>query len=159
VPWTVHNYADESGGTMNLLDATAHSVNTIFAQLVDVIGPESVVRTAHKMGVVSTLQPVCSIGLGTQAINPLEMTDADATLAARGRDRDPQAFELVRGLNGDVIGRLSAPGAQAIGRNTADLVTYALEGVVSHGTGTAAYFGRPMAGKTGTAEDYKDAWF
>src|SRR5262249_48075789 len=79
VPWTVHNYADESGGTMNLLDATAHSVNTIFAQLVDVIGPESVVRTAHKMGVVSTLQPVCSIGLGTQAINPLEMTDAYAT--------------------------------------------------------------------------------
>ena len=48
---------------------------------------------------------------------------------------------------------------QAIPRNTADLVTYALEGVVSHGTGTAAYFGRPAAGKTGTAEDFKDAWF
>jgi penicillin-binding protein 1A len=159
VPWTVHNYADESGGYMSLLDATAHSVNTIYAQLVDVIGPESVVRTAHKMGVRSMLQPVCSIGLGTQAINPLEMTDAYATLAARGRHRDPQAFELVRGPNGGVIGRLNARGAQTIQRNTADLVTYALEGVVSHGTGTAAYFGRPAAGKTGTAEDYKDAWF
>jgi penicillin-binding protein 1A len=144
---------------MSLLDATANSVNTIFAQLVDVIGPESVVRTAHRMGVTSKLQPVCSIGLGTQAINPLEMTDAYATLAARGRHRDPQAFELVRGPKGDVIGRLNAPGAQTIQRNTADLVTYALEGVVSHGTGTAAYFGRPAAGKTGTAEDFKDAWF
>jgi penicillin-binding protein 1A len=159
VPWNVHNYADESGGTMSLLDATAHSVNTIFAQLVDVIGPESVVKTAHKMGIRSRLQPVCSIGLGTQAINPLEMTDAYATLAARGRHRDPQAFELVRGPSGGVIGTLKAPGAQTIQRNTADLVTYALEGVVSHGTGTAAYFGRPAAGKTGTAEDYKDAWF
>jgi penicillin-binding protein 1A len=159
VPWNVHNYADESGGTMSLLDATANSVNTIYAQLVDVIGPESVVKTAHKMGVKSKLQPVCSIGLGTQAINPLEMTDAYATLAARGRHRDPQAFELVRGPKGSVIGRLNAPGAQTIQRNTADLVTYALQGVVSHGTGTAAYFGRPAAGKTGTAEDFKDAWF
>jgi penicillin-binding protein 1A len=159
VLWNVHNYADESGGYMNLLDATAHSVNTIYAQLVDVIGPESVVRTAHKMGITSKLQPVCSIGLGTQAINPLEMTDAYATLAARGRHRNPQAFELVRGPNGGVIGKLNAPGAQTIQRNTADLVTYALQGVISHGTGTAAYFGRPAAGKTGTAEDFKDAWF
>jgi penicillin-binding protein 1A len=159
VPWDVHNYADESGGYMNLLDATAHSVNTIYAQLVDVIGPEKVVRTAHKLGIRSKLKPVCSIGLGTQAINPLEMANAYATFAARGVHRDPQAFELVRGPNGGVIGRLKAPGAQAISRNTADLVTYALEGVVSHGTGTAAYFGRPAAGKTGTAEDYTDAWF
>jgi penicillin-binding protein 1A len=159
VLWNVHNYADESGGYMNLLDATAHSVNTIYAQLVDVIGPESVVKTAHKMGIRSKLQAVCSIGLGTQAINPLEMTDAYATLAARGRHHDPQAFELVRGPGGGVIGKLNAPGAQTIQRNTADLVTYALQGVISHGTGTAAYFGRPAAGKTGTAEDFKDAWF
>src|SRR4029079_9153508 len=105
---------------------------TSSAQLSDVIGPESVVRTAHKMGIKSKLQPVCSIGLGTQAINPLEMTDAYATLAARGRQRDPPAFALARGPKGGVIGRLNAPGVQTIQRNTADLVTYALEGVVSH---------------------------
>jgi len=159
VPWDVHNYADESGGYMNLLDATAHSVNTIYAQLVDIVGPRNVAREAHKLGITSTLKPVCSITLGTQAVNPLEMTNAYATLAARGVHRDPQAFESVRGSTGAQIGRLSAPGAQVIPQNTADLVTYALEGVVSHGTGTAAYFGRPAAGKTGTAEDYKDAWF
>jgi len=159
VPWTVHNYADESGGYMSLLDATAHSVNTIFAQLVDIIGPENVVKTARELGIRSPLQPVCSIGLGTQAVNPLEMTNAYATLAARGVHRDPQAFEVVRGPEGGVIGKLNAPGAQTIERNVADLVTYALEGVVTHGTGTAAYFGRPAAGKTGTAENYVDAWF
>jgi penicillin-binding protein 1A len=159
VPWTVHNYADESGGYMSLLDATAHSVNTIFAQLVDIVGPENVVSTARKLGISSPLQPVCSIGLGTQAVNPLEMTNAYATLAARGVHRDPQAFELVRGPSGGVIGKLNAPGAQTIPQNAADLVTYALEGVISHGTGTAAYFGRPAAGKTGTAENYVDAWF
>jgi penicillin-binding protein 1A len=159
VPWTVHNYADESGGYMNLLDATAHSVNTIFAQLVDIVGPANVAATAHAMGITTPLQSVCSITLGTQAVNPLEMTSGYATLAARGIYRAPQAFQAVRGPEGSVIGGLSEPGVQAIPQNTADLVTYALEGVVSHGTGTAAYFGRPAAGKTGTAENYDDAWF
>jgi penicillin-binding protein 1A len=158
-PWDVHNYADEESGYMNLLDATANSVNTIYAQLVDIVGPENVARTAHKLGITSALKPVCSITLGTQAVNPLEMTDAYATFAARGRHHDPQAFELVKGPEGGVIGKLDAPGAQTISRNTADLVTYALEGVVQHGTGTAAFFGRPAAGKTGTAEDFEDAWF
>ena len=159
VPWTVHNYADESSGYMNLLDATANSVNTIYAQLADIVGPANIAVTAHKMGITTKLQPVCSITLGTQPVNPLEMTDAYATLAARGLHRDPQAFDLVRGPNGGVIGKLSTPGARAIPQNTADLVTYALEGVVQHGTGTAAYFGRPAAGKTGTAENFVDAWF
>jgi penicillin-binding protein 1A len=158
-PWDVHNYADESGGYMNLLDATAHSVNTIFAQLVDIVGPSKVARTAHKMGIRSNLKSVCSITLGSQAVNPLEMTNAYATLAARGVHRRPQAFEVVRGPKGDVIGKLHAPGAQTIPRNVADQVTYALQRVISSGTGVGAYFGRPAAGKTGTAEDYKDAWF
>jgi membrane peptidoglycan carboxypeptidase len=159
VPWTVHNYADESSGYMSLLDATANSVNTIYAQLADIVGPANIAKTAHKMGITTKLQPVCSITLGTQPVNPLEMTDAYATLAARGIHRDPQAFDLVRGPNGEQIGKLRERGARAIPQNTADLVTYALQGVVQHGTGTAAYFGRPAAGKTGTAENFVDAWF
>jgi penicillin-binding protein 1A len=160
VLWDVHNYADETAGSMNLLDATAHSVNTIFAQLVDVVGPERVVPVAHKLGIRSKLQPVCSITLGTQAVNPLEMTNAYATLAARGVHRTARAIELVRGPRGGVVGRLKAPGAQVIPRNVADTVTYALQGVVTHGTGVAAGLGaRPVAGKTGTAENSVDAWF
>ncbi len=158
-PWDVHNFADENGGYMNLLNATANSVNTIFAQLVAKVGPWSVVPVAHRMGITTKLQPVCSITLGTQPVNPLEMTDAYATLAAHGVHHDPQAFELVRAPNNSVLGRLNEPGAQAIPRSVADQVTYALEGVIEHGTGTAAYFGRPAAGKTGTAENFQDAWF
>jgi penicillin-binding protein 1A len=159
-PWDVHNYADEVAGYDNLLTALANSVNTIFAQLVDVVGPSNVAATAHRMGITTPLQSVCSITLGTQPVNPLEMTNAYATFAARGIHRDPQAFELVRGPRGGVMGRLHAPGARAIPTNTADTVTYAMQGVVQHGTGVAAGLGaRPVAGKTGTAENSVDAWF
>jgi penicillin-binding protein 1A len=159
VPWDVHNFADESAGNMNLVDATAHSVNTIFAQLVDKIGPDHVVRTAHMMGIRSPLKPVCSITLGTQAVNPLEMTDAYATLASRGIHHNPQALALVRGPQGQVLGGLEAKGTRAIPQRTADLVTYALQHVIMNGTGTAAALERPAAGKTGTAESFQDAWF
>jgi penicillin-binding protein 1A len=158
-PWDVHNYADENGGYMNLLNATANSVNTIFAQLVAKVGPWNVVPVAHRMGITTPLQAVCSITLGTQPVNPLEMTDAYATLAAHGVHHAPQAFELVRSPDGSELGKLSATGTRAIPSSVADQVTYALEGVIQHGTGTAAYFGRPAAGKTGTAENFQDAWF
>ena len=160
VPWTVHNFADESGGYMDLVDATAHSVNTIFAQLVLKVGPANIVKVAHKMGIASALQAVCSITLGTQAINPLEMTDGYATLAARGIHHAPQAIEIARGPNGQVIDTLSTKGDRVLSQNAADLVTYALQRVVQYGTGTAASLGsRPVAGKTGTAENFEDAWF
>jgi penicillin-binding protein 1A len=160
VPWEVHNYADESAGTMNLVDATAHSVNTIFAQLVDKVGPANVVPVAHRMGITSPLAPVCSITLGTQAVSPLEMTDAYATFAARGVHHAPQALARVTGPHGSVLGQLDARGTRAIPQSTADLVTYVLQHVVQYGTGTAAALSdRPVAGKTGTAENYVDAWF
>jgi penicillin-binding protein 1A len=158
-PWDVHNYADESAGTMNLLDATANSVNTIFAQLVAKVGVRKVVRMGHRLGIRSNLKPVCSITLGSQAITPLDLTSVYATFAARGVYHPPQAIALVRGAKNRVIGRLERKGERVLSLNTADLVTYALQGVIEHGTGTAAALDRPAAGKTGTAEDYKDAWF
>ena len=109
-PWDVHNFADESAGTMDLLDATAHSVNTIFAQLVTRVGPDQVVATAHRMGITSKLLPVCSITLGTQPVSPLEMADAYATFAARGVHRAAQALETVRFPNG----QLDRPRARAV---------------------------------------------
>jgi penicillin-binding protein 1A len=158
-PWNVHNYADEAAGTMNLLDATANSVNTIFAQLVAKVGVRNVVRMGHRLGIRSRLQQVCSITLGSQAITPLDLTTVYATFAARGVFRAPQAIALARGPQGKVIGRLETKGKRVLSLNTADLVTYALQGVIQHGTGTGANFGRPEAGKTGTAENYQDAWF
>src|SRR5262249_53546362 len=147
VLWTVHNFADESAGTMNLVDATAHSVNTIFAQLVEKIGATNVVHVAHSMGIRSPLQSVCSITLGTQAVNPLEMTDAYATCGSRGVHHPPQALALVHGPRGEVLGRLEPRGTRAIAQWVADQVTYALQHVIMNGTGTAAALSRPAAGK------------
>jgi penicillin-binding protein 1A len=157
--WVVHNYSDEAAGTMSLLQATAHSVNTIFAQVSLRVGLSNVVDVARRMGIESPLVPVCSLTLGPEGVSPLEMTDAFATLAARGVHHRAELLQQVTGQGGKVLHRLDAAGDRALQPDVADRVTYALSGVVRAGTGTAAYFGRPAAGKTGTAEGFKDAWF
>ncbi len=160
-PWDVHNYGDEQAGTMNLLDATANSVNTIFAQLIAKVGVANVVAMAHRLGITSGgryFRPVCAITLGSVGFTPLELTDVYATFASGGVQHDPQAFESVRESNGKVI-KLNPKGQRVLGPNVAAELTYDLEGVIQHGTGTAAAISRPAAGKTGTAENYVDAWF
>ena len=159
-PWTLSNASDEESGTFSLATATAYSVNTVFAQVASLVGPDAVADAAHRMGIRSKLQPVCSITLGTQAVTPLEMTNAYATLAARGIRRWATPVHAVRDASGAVLDRTtSGRGKRVISTNDADLVTYALENVIRYGTGTAANIGRPAAGKTGTAQDYVDAWF
>jgi len=161
-PWDVHNSGDESAGTMNLLGATANSVNTIFAQLVTKTGIPRVVQMAHWMGITSTgrdFPPVCAITLGSVGFTPLELTDVYATIASGGIHHAPQAFQTVRGPNAKVLGKISTAGKEVLAPNLDAELTYALEGVITSGTGTAAYIGRPAAGKTGTAENYQDAWF
>jgi len=157
--WDVHNNADEAAGTMNLIDATANSVNTIFAQLVTQVGPPAVVRMAHRLGIQSVLKPYCSITLGTQAVSPLEMTNAYATLADHGIRHDARAVESVRTASGKIVPYPTPKPHEAVSSQIADEVTYALEAVTQKGTGIAAGIGRPIAGKTGTAESYVDAWF
>jgi penicillin-binding protein 1A len=157
-PWDVHNYGDEQAGTMNLLSATANSVNTIFAQLIAKVGVRNVVAMAHRLGVTSHLVPACALTLGAEGVSPLEMTDIYATFASGGIHHAPTAFEQVRGANGKVI-PLNTKGERVLGPNVTAELTYALEGVIKSGTGTAAAISRPAAGKTGTAENYQDAWF
>jgi penicillin-binding protein 1A len=164
-PWDVHNFADEAAGTMDLLSATANSVNTIFAQLIAKVGVRNVMAMAHRLGVTERnngpyFKQACAITLGAVGFTPLELTDVYATFASGGVHHAPQAFEVVRGANGHVMRRLSTKGERAISPNAAAELTYALQGVVQHGTGTAASLGaRPVAGKTGTAENFQDAWF
>ena len=157
--WNPGNYGDSSAGTMDLVRATANSVNTIFAQLVVEVGPDKVADVAHRMGIKSKLEHVCSITLGSQAVTPLEMASANATLAARGIRRRPTAIFEVKTAKGKKLDRADYHGFRAIAENDADLATYVLQNVVRSGTGTAANIGRPVAGKTGTAQDYVDAWF
>src|SRR5262245_48912197 len=158
-PWTLSNAADEESGIFTLAQATAFSVNTVFAQVAEAVGPESIVEVAHRMGIRSPLQSVCSITLGTQAVNPLEMTNAYATLAAHGWRHRATPLQAVDTADGNADYRIGGRGKEVLNRNDADLVTYALQGVISGGTGTAANIDRPAAGKTGTAQEYRDAWF
>ena len=159
-PWQVANYADEGAGTMTLAQATAHSVNTIFAQVVTQVGPENVAQMAHRMGIRSRLEPYCSITLGTEEVTPLEMTEAYATLAAQGVRHEPTPVAVVRGPDGNVIDRPVDPAGQAaLWPNHANMITSILQDAITSGTGSAAAIGRPAAGKTGTAQDYTNAWF
>ncbi|MGZ5301774.1 MAG: transglycosylase domain-containing protein, partial [Actinomycetota bacterium] len=159
-PWTLSNASDSEGGTFSLKAATAHSVNTIFAQVAAQLGPDKIVDMAHLLGIRSHLDPVCSITLGVEAVNPLEMTNAYATLAAHGVRRYANPLVQLTNHNGKVIDDVSTKPRQVLDANDADLVTYALEDVITYGTGTSARLSdRPSAGKTGTAQDYVDAWF
>jgi penicillin-binding protein 1A len=163
-PWDVHNFADEAAGTMNLRDATAYSVNTIFAQLISRVGVRNVMAMARNLGITEQLggpyfRQACAITLGSVGFTPLEMTDVYATFASGGIHHAPQAFESVRNAKGKLV-PLKNTGRRVISANVAAQLTYALQGVVQHGTGTAAALGtRPVAGKTGTANDFQDAWF
>ena len=157
--WTVTNFEDESFDRLNLLDATAQSVNTVYAQLVVALGPEKVVQTAHQLGIDSELKAVPSIALGTQDVSVLEMANAYSTFARGGFRIDPQVITRVTTADGTVIQENKPRRTRVLDRDQADTVTYALRRVVSSGTGTGAAFGKPCAGKTGTSEDYGDAWF
>jgi len=162
-PWDVHNSGDESAGTVNLLSATAGSINTIFAQLIAKAGVSRVQQMAHLMGITSRgrdFPAVCAMTLGSVGFTPLELTDVYATIASGGIHHAPQAFETVKGPRSHTIGQISTAGTQVLAPNLDAELTAAMQGVVQYGTGVAANIpGRPVAGKTGTAENYQDAWF
>ena len=162
--WTVHNAADGEGGTFNLLDATAQSVNTIYAQLIARIGVKTVQYMARNLGITEQIngpyfRRACAITLGSVGFTPLELTDVYATLASGGIHHAPQAFQSIRGPKGNEI-PLKSSARRVLSANVAAQVTGALQKVVTSGTGTAAALAsRPVAGKTGTAENFQDAWF
>ncbi|HZD17137.1 MAG TPA: transglycosylase domain-containing protein, partial [Actinomycetota bacterium] len=158
-PWQLSNASDSESGTFTLLSATTHSVNTVYAQVAAAVTPDAVVDAAHRMGIRSDLEPVCSITLGTQSVTPLDMANSYATLAARGVRHKATPLLEVDDANGEVDYRIGEEGRRVLDQNDADLVTYALQTVIQSGTGTRANIGRPAAGKTGTAQNYWDAWF
>jgi penicillin-binding protein 1A len=158
--WTPEN-AEGGGGTYTLRSATANSVNTVFAQLVVELGPENVVRMAHDLGIRSDLPNVCAVTLGSVAVNPLEMTNAYATLAAEGtRHRASGILKVTRPGGERIGGPRSDRTPGAVNRNVALLVTDTLQGVLDYGTASSYDIEPfPAAGKTGTAQDNVDAWF
>jgi penicillin-binding protein 1A len=165
-PWHVSNASDSEAGTFTLEKATWHSVNTVFAQVAVHVGPENIAQVAQDMGIREDLAPVCSITLGTLGVAPLEMTNAYATLAGNGLRRWATPFAAVTNRRGRAVTDLKGSTnvepqpVRVLDQNDAALVSQTLLGVVRYGTGTAAAVsGHDVAGKTGTAQNYVNAWF
>ena len=160
--WDVQTYDHSYSGSISVTSATLASDNTVYAQLTLDVTPEKVAEMAHKLGVQSHLDVVPAMGLGADAISPLEEASAYATLAAGGVWSKPMAIRKVVLANGreDTDAGWGQPQRRrVISDGVASEVTKILEQNVLEGTGVGAYFGRPAAGKTGTTDNHADAWF
>jgi penicillin-binding protein 1A len=159
--WYVRNYEGSNLGPIDLTSATIYSDNTVYAQLTQVVQPKNVVEVAHGLGITSPLKSYFAIGLGAEAVNPLEMARAYASFANDGRRVDSSIFRNRPRVVVSVNGTKNRPvQRQVITPTNAELVNQILEQVVQYGTGKrAALVDRPVAGKTGTTENYGDAWF
>jgi penicillin-binding protein 1A len=157
--WNVSNYGNEPFGSISLTEATVHSVNTVYAQVAEDLGPTKMVDTAKALGITSKLDPVYALVLGTSSVSPLEMADAYLTFSQRGVHVAPSAIVEVKDAKGNRLEKNEPQRKRVISTQTADQVNYALQQVMQRGTGTRAQIGKPAAGKTGTTEDSADAWF
>jgi membrane peptidoglycan carboxypeptidase len=165
--WVVHNYENDYLGSADLVTATVQSDNSVYAQLTRLVGPQNVARMARAAGITRHLNPYFAIGLGADPVSPLEMARAYSTFAnqgyrvdGRGFGNRPRAIARVRNAAGKVIDDNRPVLRAVLSRNDDALLTSILEGVVRSGTGRrAALPDRPVAGKTGTTENYGDAWF
>ena len=166
--WYVRNYENSDLGRISLATATEVSDNTVYAQLTHLVGPRAIVRTAKQLGITSPLKNYFAIGLGAEAVNPLEMARAFSAFANGGLRMDgatfgnrPRVVSVIRNERGRIVDNNVRVRRHVLTANTAALVTSLLQGVVRAGTGTRAQLadGRQVAGKTGTTENYGDAWF
>jgi penicillin-binding protein 1A len=157
--WEPENYGGGFRGQITLRTAFANSVNSVAVQLAEAVGIPSVIDTARKLGVQSELPAVPSLALGSGEVTLLEMTRAFAAIAANAESVEPYAIRAVRKGDQALFTRprselqpASDPGARAAIRDV-------LTSVVRDGTGRAARINGPVAGKTGTSQSYRDAWF
>jgi penicillin-binding protein 1A len=159
--YSVHTAEDSYQGNINITKATVLSDNTVFAQLDADVGPDNVRSTAYAMGITTHLDglPAEAIGGLRIGVTPLEMADAYATLANGGSHVPPTIINKVVFPDGSVRNFGNPPHKPVFSDGEAYAATSVLKGVITSGTGTAANYGCPAAGKTGTAENYENAWF
>lgn len=160
-PWKVSNFEDASFGSMNVTGATLSSVNTVYAEMMNrAVTPAKFIEIAGKAGIeIPKTDSGCALALGTTDVTPLEMARAYTTFAQRGNRPDPISVLKIIQPNGKVLVENSPKVEPTIERNVADSINYVLEQNVRSGTGTGAKIGRPAAGKTGTTQNYANAWF
>lgn len=159
--WSPRNFGGTYRGRVTMREALRRSINTVAAQIAAEIGIEAVVDMGRRLGIESELPPLPALSLGTAEVNLLELTGAYSTIAHDGERRRPFLITGITDTRGHTLYEHEArPGVREVEPDVAQTVSTLLQDVVQNGTGQAARMGnRPVAGKTGTSQSYRDAWF
>ncbi|XHX80017.1 MAG: transglycosylase domain-containing protein [Stenomitos frigidus ULC029] len=153
------NYGRKYSGWITLRDALTSSINLVSVRLLIEVGFDPVIKLGQNLGIRSKLLPTYSLALGASEVNLLEITNAYATLAAKGLHRESHGIRRILDRKGNVIYTTDVKAKRAVDETTVAIVTWMMQNVVNSGTGKAAQIGRPVAGKTGTSEEARDLWF
>ena len=157
--WSPENYEKEFRGLVTLREAFESSINVIGVKLLEQVGVNKVINYTHKAGIKSELRPDLSLALGTSEISPLEIASAYATIANLGVRVNPISIIRIEDYTGKIIKENIPQKKKVFKEETCYVLINMMEGVIKRGTGWNAKIGRPAAGKTGTTNDFVDAWF
>lgn len=158
--WSPQNSDRSFKGAMSIRDNLKWSRNVPVVKLLDLLGIDTVLDYASRLGITEPLEPHLSLALGSGVITPLELASVYSVFASGGVRYEPVAIKLIKDSSGQIIEdhRWPVP-EQVIAESTAYTMSEMMRGVIDSGTGTSAYIGRPAAGKTGTTDEFRDAWF
>lgn len=157
--WKPENYDHKHYGPTRLREALAYSRNIITVKLLDAVGVDKVISFARDAGIDSDMPRELSIALGSISVTPLELAKTYATFANGGLKMKPISIKYITDTSGKIIENNEPEGEEVISPQTAFLITSMMQDVITYGTGMRANINRSAAGKTGTSNDYKDAWF
>ena len=158
--WEPRDYTGRYQGEMTFAEGLAQSINTIAVQVAQRAGIQNVIGVAHRLGISSELAPEMSLALGTGEVNLLELVSAYAPFANGGNGVWAHGIAEIKDSSGKIIFHRTGSGlGQVVGPELVGTMNEMLSAVIGHGTGRSAALPRPAAGKTGTTQDYRDAWF
>ncbi len=157
--WSPKNFDRKFRGNVTLKYALENSLNIPAIKLLQRVGVENVINMARRMGIVSDLSPTLSLALGTSDVSLLEMVSAFQTFANEGKKADIISITKVTDKNGKILEENKPNISQVVDPDTIAMTVLMMEGVIQSGTGVKAKLSRPAAAKTGTSDNFKDAWF
>lgn len=158
--WTPRNASRSHRGMVTLREGFARSINTVAVAVGEEAGRRKVVEAAHRLGITSPIQPLRAVALGVEEVSPLELTGAYAVVANGGFAVNPYAIKRIRTTGGLILFERSwDPAERMISAKHVAELNDLMSAVLAWGTGKRAQLHRPAGGKTGTTQDYRDAWF
>ena len=158
-PYSPQNYSQKYKGKLSMRKALERSINIVAIKLNYLIGPKNTARVAKSLGIRSPLQPILSLPLGANEVTMIELTSAYGSIATLGKFSDPVGIIRIEDRDGTSLYEHKAQVTKVYNSNLIAVLIDMMKGIVKYGTGKLANLPRPVAGKTGTTSDYRDAWF